>query len=315
MVSDWAALRQNADNLDATARGRGVQAANTYAPSLNTQFLIDGAVTKLQNRWAALACLSREFSTDQYKPLAVGNLKFITSTDGLVQVNATNFESGDTTASNCQITPAQYSRGFHVSNTDLQSGLRLDNLLDINLALMADQIIGVVAGVITGANFPTPALVVPPGNFAWGNMQSGWGLLKKSPIKNAILDGEYLAQIINVPSQFQRSGAGPSNGGAWSAFGWDNIALNTNWTNADPNTRGFICGPTAIGCLAGLPVEPMITPGNTLKITKFKIPGPDIYLALYEWFSLSERTAWNSFDLMFGASLLDSLAGLLIKSA
>jgi hypothetical protein len=230
-------------------------------------------------------------------------------------VNATNFESGDTATADCQITPAQYTRSFHVTNYELNSGLRMDNLLDINLAVFADSIIQTATAPITAANFPTPEIICAPANFGWGNMQTGWGLLKKSPIKNAILDGEYLAQILNVPTQFQKAGAGPKDKGAWAAFGWDNIALNTNWTGADSNTRGFLCGPTAIGCLAGMPLQPPKVPGNTIDTKEIKIDGPDIYIQFNSWFDLGARTMWASFDVMFGASLLDSLAGLIIRSA
>ena len=315
MRRDWGALRADALAKDAKAQSsRGaVVAANTFAPALTTQYLIDGAVTKLQNKWAALKCFTRDFGTDRYKPLATAELKFVTGSDNLVQVNATNFELGDTTVTAVAIAPSHYTRSLHVSDSDLNSGLRIDNLLEINLAALADQIIQVATAPITAANFPTPAIVCSPGNFAWGVMQQGWGLLKKSPIKNALLDGEYLAQIINVPVQFQKSGVEP--GRAWSAFGWDNLALNTNWTAAGANVRGFICGPTAIGCLAGLPINPSYTPGQTLAVEEVLIPGPDIYIAFYKWFSLQTRTEWWSFDLMFGASLLDSLAGLIIQSA
>ena len=146
-------------------------------------------------------------------------------------------------------------------------------------------------------------------------MQQLWGLLKKSPIHNVLLDGEYLAQILNVPTQFQKSGEGTANPGAWNAFGWDNICLNTNWTGADPNVRGFACKPQAIGAVSGLPLTPPNIPGGTLMEATMEIPGPDITIQNYMWFSLSSRTMWCSFDLMFGAALLDNTAGAIIRSA
>jgi hypothetical protein len=312
MLVNWEELQTEAKAKDSRGSVRG---ENSFSPSLTTQFLIDGAVTKLQNRFAALRCFTRDFSTDPYKPLATGQLKFVDATDGVVQTNATNFESGDSTVDPCSITVNQYTRSFHVTNDQLNSGLRMDDLLDINMAVFANSVIQTVTAVMTSANFPTPALVRAPGNFGWGDMQTGWGLMKKSPIKNAVLDGEYIAPILNVPTQFQKSGASPSESGAWSAFGWDNIALNTNWTAAEANTHGFICGPQAIGVLAGLPLISPFAESHGMKRETIKIPGIELSIAYHEWFQLAGRQLWASFDVMLGASLLDSTAGLLIKSA
>jgi hypothetical protein len=116
-----------------------------------------------------------------------------------------------------------------------------------------------------------------------------------------------------VPTQFQKTGVEP--GAAWAEFGWDNIALNTNWTGAGANVRGFYCNPQAVGAVAGLPLVPPTIPGATLQENSTVIPGPDISIADYTWFSLQGRTMWCSFDLMFGASLIDGTAGGLITSA
>jgi hypothetical protein len=310
--ANWEELRTEA--MARESRG-GVRAENSFSSALTTQFLIDGAVTKLQNRFAALKCFTRDFSTDSYKPRATGEIKFADATDNNVQTNATNFETGDSTVDPCTVTVNEYSRSFHVTNDQLNSGLRLDDLLDINMATFANSVIQTVTSVMTASNFPTPAIVRPPGNFGWGDMQTAFGLLKKSPIRNAVLDGEYLANIINVPTQFQKSGASPSERGAWAAFGWDNIALNTNWTAADANVRGFICGPQAIGVLAGLPLISPFAESHGLERETVKIPGLELSIAFHRWFQLSGRQLWASFDLMLGASVLDSTAGLLIKSA
>jgi hypothetical protein len=291
-------------------------AANTYSASLVTNFLLDGSVTILQNKWAPLRAFLRDYSTDRYKPLATAQLKLVTTTDGLVQTNATNFEQGDSTVTNVSIAVNHYSRSFHVTDSELNEGLRMENLLEINMSVFADKIIQLATAPITGANFNVlNALVSTPGNFNWAAMQQLWGLLKKSPIHNVLLDGEYLAQILNVPTQFQKSGEGTANPGAWNAFGWDNICLNTNWTGADPNVRGFACNPQAIGAVSGLPLTPPNIPGGTLMEATMEIPGPDITIQNYMWFSLSSRTMWCSFDLMFGAALLDNTAGAIIRSA
>ena len=112
-----------------------------------------------------------------------------------------------------------------------------------------------------------------------------------------------------MPTQFQRSGVEP--GAAWSAFGWDNLALNTNWAGAGANVRGFYCNPQAVGVVAGLPLEGKST---TLAQSEYTIPGIELTVQVNSWFSLATRTMWCSFDCMFGAALLDNTAGGLITS-
>lgn len=316
---DWQGILADAFARDARRDGRSGDAiaANTFNAALTTQFLIDGATTQLQNKWAALKCFSRDFSVDPYKPLATGQYKFVTG-GGVTQTNATNFESGDSVVAAVGVTVNQYTQAFHVTNSELNSGLRMENLIDINVATLADKVTTVVTAPITAANFPglgtTPTAAIVRGSaaFSFSDMSIAWGLLKKSPIHNAILDGEYLGRIINVPTQFQKSGVEP--GAAWAEFGWDNIALGTNWTGSDANVRGFFCNPQAIAVIAGLPLTPPVIPGATLQENTFMLPGIDVALAVYFWFSLATRTAWCSYDIMLGASLLDPTAGLLLKS-
>src|SRR5262249_24452075 len=147
-----------------------------------------------------------EFSTDRIKPRASGQLKTVASADTAVQTDATAFESGDSTVNATQIDVHQYTSAFNVSNDELNSGLRLGDLVEIQLAHLADKIISVATTPISGANFTATPITSAPTVFGWSDMQAAWGVLKKSPIHNAVLDGEYLARVINVPSQFQKSG-------------------------------------------------------------------------------------------------------------
>lgn len=297
------------------------QNANTLSATITTSFLMDGFVTILQHRWAPLMCFTRDFSTDPYKPLATGVLKYVDATTA-AQTNATNFESGNgDTIDPVSVTMAQYTKNFAVTNAELNSGLRMENLLTINAAGMADKVISVATAPITAANFGTTAgttgaadpLISSADAFAFSDLAKLWGGLKKSPVKNVLLDGEYLARVINSPTFYQVAGNQP--GGGWKAFGWDYIALNTNWTGAGSNIRGFACNPQAITVVAGLPMNPPDgIPGNTLQIATATVPDVGITIANYSWFSLSTRTAWQSFDIMLGAAATDKTAGILIKS-
>jgi len=60
-------------------------------------------------------------------------------------------------------------------------------------------------------------------------LSAAWGLLKKSSIKNAVLDGDFLARIINQPTFYQRTGQA---GRGFKAFGWDEIDCCSRWSAA-----------------------------------------------------------------------------------
>jgi ATP-dependent Clp protease protease subunit len=312
--NEWEGLYRDAVARDTRTGNGGVQNANTYSATLVTAFLVDGFVTKLQNRWAPLKAFARDFSTDRMKPLAIGHVKHVTA-GSTTQTDATNFEtSGDSTVAPISVTPHQYTQGFHVSNSDLNSGLRMENLVEINTAAFADKILAVAAVPITTANFTGTAITAAAAAFGWTEMAEAWGLLKKSSIRNAILDGEYMARLLNNPAYLQAALAADGSGAR--AFGWDGVYLNTNWTGAGSNVRGFFCNPQAICALSGLPLTPPEgVPGNTLQEKTIVVPDVNIPIAAYNWFSLGSRTLWASFDVMFGVAAGDTTAGFILKSA
>lgn len=332
LKNEWDAMFGDACERDIQrSRNNGRQLPrneNTYSSSLVTQFLIDGATTILQNRWSPLKAVSLDSTPDRYKPRATGQMKFVTGGPS-VQTNATNFESGDATIANTSISVSQYTSAAHVTNDQLNSGLRMENLITITVAQLADKILNVLFTPLTKANYGTiAAMVSAVSAFGWPNAATTgivnfpgtmWGKLKKSPIKNMVLDGEYFGQLINQPTYYQKTSdeAGVDN---WSTYGWDGIYLNTNWTGTPTGdfTRGVFLNPQAIGAIAGLPLIPPSVgnpiPGSTLGTTTFMVPGVDVSVENYTWFSLSTRTLWTSWDLMFGSSALDTTAAGLLCS-
>ena len=195
-------------------------ASNTYSASLVTQFLLDGAVTKLQNRWAALKVFSKDYSQDRYKPRATGQLKFVT-TGGTTQKNATNFESGDATVTNVQIAVDQYTTAFHVTNDELNSGLRMENLVDIKVAECADNVLKVAFSPLATASFTTNTATLsgiePSLTYLNSPTVSGGTDAKSIYVQTASSDGTvilgaksksgscfYMQDSANAPTQFAK---------------------------------------------------------------------------------------------------------------
>lgn len=330
MKREWAGLLNHCIELDTKAAKAGHMpvAANTYSSTLITDYLVDQSVTILTNTWAALSCFTRDFSVDRYKPLATGQIKFVTAGAttlvGSKSANITNFESGDSTTVPITVPMSHYSQPFHVGQDELMSGQRLENLTTINLAVLANTIMAAaLAPISAGARNSSGNLVAfsagtyfassSSGTFGWAtDLPRLRSYLKKSPVKNAILDGSFYSWLQNSPLMFQQGPQG-SRGDRVSNFGgWSEIQENTVWPSSPSNIGGFVCNPQAIGVVAGLPLLQPNLPGNVLTETVIQIPGPDVFVANYMWFSLASRTLWSSYDLVFGAAGGDATAGAIL---
>jgi ATP-dependent Clp protease, protease subunit len=314
----FAEFRDNFSYLAADAqRMDRVKNENTFSATITTNFLILGATTKLSPKFASVNLFARDASVDPYKPLASGVMKFnSTVQDGSTTLtNATNFESGDSTIDPVTVTVAQYTEAFHVTNGHFNSGFRMEDLVDAKLASLGSKISQVIGNYLKIANYVTLAPVISvPGAFGFGNMATAWGELKKANRKNIMLDGVYLARIINNPAFLQATPVIP--GAGWkNVIGWDNVALHTEFSAAGANVRGFFGDETALGIIAGLPlVDSPAIPGGILAQATGMLPGVNLGIAVYAWFNTATRTYWASFDLMFGANVLDGTAGGLIAS-
>jgi hypothetical protein len=260
-----------------------------------------------------LRAFSLDASPDPYKPKATAVLKHVTA-GPTTQTDATSFESGNSTIDPTSVTMHQYSTAFAVSNTDLQSGLRMEDLRTLALANFSNSVIEAATAPITVGNFGAATVISSSTAFGLSDLATLQAALKKSPVKNLILDGAYVARIANNPGFFQKAGnvGGPSNG--WAAYGWDGIYQNSDWTGAGTGVVGFACAPQAIAGVVGLPAA-VQAPGGILEMKTAVIPGLDISVAVYRWMNPATRTMWCSYDVMAGFTVLDTTAGFIVTSS
>ena len=317
LQSDYNYLR-----ADALRKDGGVMAANTYSATLTTNFLILGATTKLSPKFAAVKAFARDVSVDPYKPLASGVMKFTTSAqDGSnVLTNATNFAQSTQVVAPVTITVSQYTAPAAITNSDLNSGIRMADVSFATLNSLGSKITQVAMTNITAANYTNSSgglagIDKAASNFGFGDTQTLWGQLKKANSRNLVLDGEYVASLTNVPTFFQVAAEGTVKGAHWqNIFGWDNLFLNTEFSTADSNVRGFACDPQALGVIAGLPlIDQTAIPGGILSVSTGVIPGVELPIAAYMWFDLNARTYYMSYDIMFGANVLDNTALAIVR--
>jgi hypothetical protein len=283
-------------------------AGNTYASELTTQHLLDGCITVLQNAFAPLRAFSRTWESDPIKPRATCQAKLVTAAPA-TQVDPTDFETGDSTIDHIAVVVHQLTQSFGVSNADLQGGLRLQDLVFANAKKLGEAVMDAALTPVTTANFGAATITRSSAAFTFSDMATLWGALKKSNVKNCILDGEYLARLINQPVFYQVTSDQP--GAGWKAFGWDFVGCNTRWDGAEAKVVGFACNPQAIATVAGLPLE---TGNPTLERRILNLPDLDIKVAYHVWLSLASRSLRASFDLMFGSALGDATAGKLVMS-
>jgi hypothetical protein len=318
---------------EATRRDRGqvMNAGNSFAAAITTNFLIVGAITQLGPQVAMFKAFSRDNTVDPYKPLAVGIRKYNTTvqdgSDTLTSPtdwSASNLASvAGSTLLGPTITPLHYSQPLYLTNAQLNSGIRMADMIEAKLGSFRAKLGSVVTAPITLANFGTSPgvtgaiapVISAAAAFGFSDLAQLQAGLKRSSVKNLVLDADYIARISNSPSFFQPAGLLGGMKNAWSAFGWDLIAQNMIWPLGE-NVVGFACNPQAIGIISGLPLtSPEGLPGNTLQTGVAELSGPDIAVQTYLWFDLGTRSLCGSYDIILGSSAIDKTAGIIVKSA
>src|ERR1044071_80413 len=224
----WEGLLAHAQQQEARGSSRGLPvAANTLTASLVTDFLTDGAISKLVGTFAPLKAFSREFSQDRYKPLATHRVR-LTSSGGTTQkatksAPITDYEANsDSEVDAVTVDMAELSKAFGISSSDLNSGLRMEHLVERNIDEFASDVLLIALAPLNTANFTAGSvsagtISAHAGTWAWSvsggpDMTTLRAALGKSRVKNAILDPVLFSRIINQPGFFQvtdpKSGSG-----------------------------------------------------------------------------------------------------------
>lgn len=260
-------------------------------------------LTYLGNRLAPLAAFSRDFSTEVM--LQGQNVRVPIATGGATaQTNPTSWESGDTVLGNVNVPLNGYSVSYHVTPRELNDGIRLEQLVDINLQSFANKLIDVFLAPLTSTNFTN--IVVSQTAIAAANIRSAWAAAAKTDVKNIILDATAMSTI--MPSD--KNGFELKSG----AYGFDGWFLNTRWTGAGTNVYGFSGGPEAVAIATRLPeYDPEVK--ADLNCRAITLPGIGLTVLASTWVSRATRLRWASWDIMAGAAKGDNTASRVFVSA
>lgn len=280
------------------------------AGALVPALLSSTVLTVLQNRLALLSSFARNLQAGRIGRNTI-QVPIVTAY-GSAQVNPTNFENTAAAAAtfrNVAINPQHISVLIHLENAESQNGYQISWFAEIKAAELADAIQQRVNAVLTPTNFTGQSNYARTiATWSASDLKELWARLSKAPVRNIILDPGYFK--VHLPDNLQSFN--PLDG--WTYPGWDGFYVNTNWTGAGANVKGFACNPQAVAVAAGLPVELPDVPNRPSLLTS-TLESNGLQFDQYTWFSPATRTHWVSLDVMFGAALGDPTAGVIIRDA
>jgi hypothetical protein len=183
---------------------------NTIDSALIASTISEQAQTVLGNRLAALNLFSSDFSSEVKKPKDTIQVPVATATSS-TQTNPTSFNStGGTTLDKATVALDHLYQPFGLDYSDIQSGIKLEKLVKINLNALADKIWAVVTTPITVANYGS-AVVAPAtasANFAAGDLAKLWASVSKSSSKGLVLSPTLYSGIIPTATSSTRARMG-----------------------------------------------------------------------------------------------------------
>lgn len=276
---------------------------NTLDVPAVTHKLQDTAIIALPALLAPLTGFTTDFSTEIYpnSRRIIGIPKLTAGTS--VQTDATDFESGDTTTTEIQLATHHYSASFHITNAELLQGYRLQTKAKYHLNGLAQKVMSVVTTLMTTTSSFGTSDVGASGTFTGGDLAATTALVPSFDL-TAILSAAYWAKVL------------PADRNGWQivtegGYGFNRIYKQTVFTGADANIVGFVADSRAIAIAAGVPET---TTGIDLIDTRViqleALGGLPIQTNL--WANTKSRALWASYDIVFGAAVMDATAGYLL---
>jgi hypothetical protein len=280
---------------------------NTFDSGLASEILSQTGITVLQNALPALRAFTMDFSDSLVFPKSTINVPVYT-VGSTTLVDPTNFQAGDTTATNAQVVMSHYSQPFHITSTELNQGHRLENLAKINMHKLANAILQSTFLTLSTANYSASTQVASAGSvFTVDKLKAMWGEIKGTE-KNIVLRDDYYANFL--PSNLESFD--PTKG--LSVYGFDGFYHASSFAGADGTVRGFVCAPEAMAVAAAIPIKHEKVQ-ELVDSTIVTVPDIGISFELNQWVDTGTRAVWASFDIAYGSTVGDSSALKLLRTA
>ena len=275
---------------------------NTLDVPAVTHKLVDTAIIALPALISPLAGFTTDFSTEIYpnSRRIIGVPKITAGT--AVATDSADFETGDTTTTEIQVATHHYTTPFHVTNAEVLQGYKLATKATFHLNALAQKIMSVCTTLMkTTSSFGTSD-VGAYGTFTGAALAATTALVPSVDM-TAILSSNYWAKVLPA----DRNGFQIMESGG---YGFNRIYRQTAWTGADANIVGYVGDRSAIAVAAGIPETTAgidIIAQETIQLEKLGLP-----IQMNLWASSKTRTLWASYDIVFGAAVLDATAGYLL---
>jgi hypothetical protein len=283
---------------------------NTIDSALIASTISEQAQTVLGNRLAALNLFSSDFSSEVKKPKDSLQVPIATATAS-TQTNPTSFNStGGTTLDKATVALDHIYQPFGLDYSDIQSAIKLEKLVKINLNALADKIWSIVTAPITVANYG--AAVVAPAtaaaNFAAGDLAKLWASVSKSSSKGLVLSPTLYSGIIPTATTSITLDKG--------AYGFDNGVFYANQFSGQTRLAGFACSPEALAIASAAPAMDHVRDRMLVSdVVTLEQIGLSIYYNV--WSDPSSRAIVASAEVMFGAAkaVTSGTMGLIVAAA
>jgi hypothetical protein len=278
--------------------------ANTYDSGLVQEILHDTAITTLGTVCANVDKFSHQVEIDPLKPLSTVNVPLVTAGSAVI-TNGANFEVGDSTVGNVQVTMAHKSVPFHATAAEMNAGHRVKNLLTKNLQVLGNAIQDIIFAPLTTTNFGTAGFDDTAANFTSADLPTIWTAAKEYTERNLWLDGAYYAKLLPTNAESFRPGE-------TGAYGFDSINVNNRWDGAGAKVIGVVADRSAVAVASGEAYMPENVRNDLSGMESITLPN-GIVISLCSWVSRATRAEWCSVDVMIGAAAGDTTAAEVIE--
>jgi len=269
----------------------------SIAAALLDDVISNRVIATLENKLAPLAGFSSDFSD------AVESRKSAKVTVGLSSGNAvatspTDYEVGDTNLSEVDVTLAEKSVSWSITNADYNatSIAKLENNFVDNINNLADGIFAVCTALMTTANYGAMIVDKAQASFGAADMKTVWAALPKAKRRTVVLDTTAYSNIIPVDKDgFELNRAG--------AYGFEGIHHATLFTGMQANGYGFVADPRAMAVASKVPDIAPAVRDLASEVRDLTVPSLGLTVRFVHWGSTKTRKEWASVGVYFGAGV------------
>jgi hypothetical protein len=283
--------------------GALVHNSNTYTATTGEHLQPD-AVEKALATFAPINVCNRVFDPDPFKPYSSNHVKYCsagtTTLTGSTGSPISTFQpSNGNTVDDVQVSITHFCQPWHVTNSQFQSGARIEDALAENLLVLGQSVVNALCANFTTSNF-SQTHTAAEASFALSDAAKVHGLLKKSASKALILDSQYFSNLSHT--------AGFDSG---TNFGWSGgiYQQSAGWSSAGSKVRGVGLCPQAVLVVTGV-LLPMRT--QIVKQSFITLGQTGLVIEYNRWLSTADRVQWASLDLVFGTGVADGAAAVLV---